>query len=189
MSKIAVARFASTIGHPFAFILLLILLPLWVRGQLSALRVAIIVGVAGLLPLGLFMRHRHASGKWATVDASDRADRPVAYLATFAVVLPMSLYFRFVERSPALFRGCAVIALMLAIGAVLNRWIKLSGHMTFAGFSAVVLARVVPGFSVMVILFIPVLAWSRIALGRHTVPEVTIGLLLGMLAGGICMWG
>lgn len=139
MSKIAVARYVSIIGHPFAFILLLILLPLWVRGQLSALRVATIVGVAGLLPLGLFMRHRHATGKWATVDASDRADRPVAYLAAFAVLLPMSLYFHFVERSPALFRGGLVVALMLAVGAVLNRWIKLSGHMAFAGFSAVIL--------------------------------------------------
>ena len=155
------------------------------RGQISAVRVAGIVVIAALVPLGLFMRQRYTSGQWETVDASARADRPVAYLAGFAVVLPLSLYFRFVERSAGLFRGCIAVAAMFGIAFILNRWIKLSGHLAFAGFTALILARICPGCAVPVGLFIPLLAWSRLTLKRHTPREVIGGLVLGVVVGAV----
>lgn len=174
-------------GHPFVFVVLLLVLPFFVRGQLSALRVAGIVVLAGLLPLGLFMRQRYTSGSWQTVDASARADRPVAYLAGFAVLFPLSLYFLFVERSSTLFRGCIAIAAMFGVAFVLNRWIKLSGHLAFAGFTALILGRISYACAVPLGLFIPLLAWSRLALQRHTLHEVIGGLLLGIIVGAIML--
>ena len=185
MSTVAFARLVSIVGHPFVFVVLLILLPFFMRGQISAVRVAGIVVIAALVPLGLFMRQRYTSGQWETVDASARADRPVAYLAGFAVVLPLSLYFRFVERSAGLFRGCIAVAAMFGIAFILNRWIKLSGHLAFAGFTALILARICPGCAVPVGLFIPLLAWSRLTLKRHTPREVIGGLVLGVVVGAV----
>ncbi|MBI3875205.1 MAG: hypothetical protein HY300_04440 [Verrucomicrobia bacterium] len=188
MNKIAVARLVSIAGHPFTFIVLLVLLPFLLRGNTNALRVAGIVAAVGLLPLGLFMRRSWKSGRWQTVDASAPRDRPVAYLATFAVLLPLSLYFLLVEQSADLVRGSAVVGLMLAVGAGLNRWIKLSGHLAFAGFSCVIFTRIRLAYGLPVLLFIPLLAWSRIALSRHTFPEVIWGLALGLIAGGVLLW-
>lgn len=73
--------------HPFVFVVVLLLLPLFLHGQLSVLHVAGVVIVAALIPLGLFMRQRYTSGWWQTVDASARADRPVAYLAGFTALV------------------------------------------------------------------------------------------------------
>ena len=185
MSRITFARLISIVGHPFVFVVLLLLLPLFLRGQLSAVRIAGIVIVAALIPLGLFMRQRSTSGRWQTVDASALTDRPVAYMAGFIALLPMSLYFRFFEHSTVLFRGCVTIAAMFAVAFALNRWIKLSGHLAFAGFTALILGDIRLAYAVPIGLFIPLLAWSRLALGRHTLPEVIGGLALGVTATAI----
>jgi hypothetical protein len=188
MNRFAFARLVSIVGHPFAFVTLLLLLPYFRRGDPGALRVAALVVAAGLVPLGVFMRQRYTSGKWATVDASARTDRPMAYLAGFAVLLPLSIYFFFVERSGSLVRGCASIAAMFGTAFALNRWIKLSGHLAFAGFTVLVLARIHPTYAIPMVCFIPVLGWSRLALLRHTIPEVIGGLILGVIAGTVMVW-
>jgi len=188
MSKTSVARIVSTIGHPFTFIVLLVLLPFWLRREAGALRVISIVIVAGLFPLGLFMWQRYASGRWQTVDASARSDRPTLYYGVFAVTLPFSFYFLLVEQSSTLFRGSVVICLMLGVAAVLNRWIKLSLHLAFAGFSGLILARIRLRYALPIGLFIPLLGWSRLALLRHTLGEVIGGLILGIIAASIMLW-
>jgi hypothetical protein len=188
MNKLTLARLISIIGHPFAFIVLLLSLPFWRKGDTSALRIAGLVAVVGLVPLGLFMRQRFLSGRWQTVDASAPKDRPVAFVAAFAVLVPFTLYFHFVERSAILVRGSLVLAGMMLVAAILNRWIKISGHLAFAAFSAVILARIGLAYGVVVGLFIPVLAWSRVVLGRHTYSEVLAGCILGLVAGGFMLW-
>lgn len=188
MSKTIIARVVSTVGHPFSFVVLLMLLPFWLRGEAGALRIIGIVMVAGLLPLGLFMWRRYASGKWLTIDASARRDRPILYLAVFVVLVPFGAYFLFVEQSSILARGCGVIALMLGVAAALNRWIKLSLHLAFAGFTGLILARIRLGYALPIGLFIPLLAWSRLTLLRHTLPEVIGGFALGLVAAGIMLW-
>lgn len=184
---ITFARLISIIGHPFTFIVLLLSLPFWRKGDLKGLRIAGLVAVIGLVPLGLFMRERHRSGRWQTVDASAPADRPVAFLAIFAVLLPFTIYFHVVERSVVLVRGCLVLAGLMLVAAFLNRWIKISGHVAFATFSAVVLARINIISGVAALLFLPVLAWSRVALVRHTCREVFVGLILGLAAGMVML--
>jgi hypothetical protein len=121
MSKITFARLVSIVGHPFTFIVLLLPLPFLKRGETSALHVTGFVVTVGLIPLGLFMWRRYASGRWQTVDASARTDRPILYFSLFAVLLLLSLYFLFVEQSAIMVRGSAVIAIMLGVAAVLNR--------------------------------------------------------------------
>lgn len=186
-SAIAFARFISIIGHPFTFIVLLLSLPFWRKGDLNGLRIAGLVAVIGLVPLGLFMRQRSRSGQWKTVDASAPQDRPVAFLAVFAVLVPFTIYFHFVEHSVLLVRGCLVLAALMLVAVLLNRWIKISGHMAFAAFSAVIFARIniVPG--VVAGVFLPVLGWSRVTLSRHTYPEVFAGFLLGLVAGVVML--
>ena len=187
-TTLAFARFISIIGHPFTFVVLLLSLPFWRKGDLSGLRIAGLVAVIGLVPLGLFMRQRYRSGHWQTVDASAPKDRPVAFLAIFAVLLPFTLYFYVVEHSVILVRGCLVFAGLMLVAAFLNRWIKISGHVAIATFSAVIFARINVASGVAAGLFLPVLAWSRVTLSRHTCAEVFAGFVLGFVAGVVMLY-
>jgi membrane-associated phospholipid phosphatase len=112
----------------------------------------------------------------------------VAYLAAFAVLVPVTLYFSLVEHSRILVDGALVIGAMMAIALAANRWIKGSGHMAFAAFSAVVFTRVAPLFAVGVTVFIPLLAWSRVRMRRHSVVEVVGGCALGACAGCVMLF-
>lgn len=80
-------------------------------------------------------------------------------------------------------RGCIAVLAMIGAAAILNRWIKLSNHVAFAVFAAVVLLRVEWRVGAPVILVVPMLAWSRIALGRHSAAAVIGGACLGAIAG------
>jgi len=64
-----------------------------------------------------------------------------------------------------------------------NRWVKVSGHVAIAVFAGVALLQVSPVVRWVMLGCVPVLGWSRVALGRHTVAEVVVGLV-----GGGMMW-
>jgi hypothetical protein len=187
--KIFMARWISIIGHPFVLIILLVLMVLSVRsGGGVALKAAAVVLAAGVVPLWFFMWRSHATGRWETIDASSPKNRPVAYLAGFAVLLMLSLYFFLAVGSSEMLRGCAALAVMLGAAAALNRRIKLSIHMAFAVFTGIISMKIYPGLGLAILIGVPALGWSRLALARHTLREVIGGCVLGVVVGIITIW-
>jgi hypothetical protein len=187
--KTSIARWVSIIGHPFVLIILMVLSVCSARGMgAGAFRIAAIVTVAGLIPSGIFMWRRHATGRWQTVDASSPKDRPAAYLAAFVILTPISLYFLFVEPSSDMFRGTVAFALMLGAAAAFNRWIKLSLHMAFDVFAGLILAKISLAYGLAILIFVPLIGWSRVALARHTAREVIGGCALGVVVAIITLW-
>ncbi len=154
----------------------------------DAFRIAGIVAAAGLIPLGIFMWRRHASGRWQDIDASRPKDRPTLYIAAFVVLVPLGLYFLFLEPSSDMIRGGAAIGLMLVAAAAFNRWIKLSLHTAFAVFTGLILAKISLAYGLAMLVFIPLIGWSRVALSRHTVREVLGGCVLGFVVAIITLW-
>jgi membrane-associated phospholipid phosphatase len=180
------ARGISILGHPFASILLLVAVYSARRtGPASATQAVLLIGIAILLPLGLFMYLRVRSGRWGTVDASVATERP----ALFRFVLPLllavgaAIAFVWTTRFGFLARGIVSIFVLLAAAALGNRWIKASLHVAFAAYAAVVLLRVAPYAGVAVLVFLPALAWARVAMGRHSWTEVIAGGALGAAVG------
>jgi len=74
---------------------------------------------------------------------------------------------------------------LVAVAAVLNRWIRLSLHLAFAVYCGLVLAKIHFGYGLPILLLAPLLAWSRLVLLRHTLPEVIGGSVLGLGAAAI----
>ena len=134
------ARLLSIVGHPLVLLCVLMLVLHAHRNPERTPMVAAAVALIVLLPLCLLIWRSRASGRWQTVDASDKADRPVLYLAIGLVLVAAAGYFQFVEHSPDFVRGCAVIGGMMLAAFVLNCWIKLSLHVTFATFCGLVLS-------------------------------------------------
>src|ERR1019366_4132383 len=120
-----------------------------------------------------------------TVDASDKSDRPALYKAAIVVIAVAIAYFYFIEPSPEVVRGCLVTSGMLLLAALLNRWCKISLHITFACFCGILLARVRLSYGIPVLLLLPPLIWSRLVLSRHVLSEAIGGVMLGS-AGAAC---
>jgi len=186
--KTLIARIISIVGHPFVLLPLLIFLPGFQNDRGGAFRTTLIFCGIVLIPLALLIWRCRASGEWRTVDASDKADRPVLYKSALLVLGVVIVYFSFVERSPEIVRGCIVSAAMLVLAAGLNRWIKISLHITFACFCGVVLTNVRLGFGLPVLLLVPPLIWSRLVLSRHVISETIGGLVLGLLGAACFLW-
>ena len=167
---------------------LLLFLPRFQSNMGGAVRSTLIFTMIVFVPLGFLIWRSYASGEWSTVDASDKADRPLLYKGAIAALLGGVAYFYFVEHSMPLARGSLVAAAMLLVAAALNRWIKLSLHLTFACFCGILLSRVQLGYGLPVLLLVLPLIWSRITLSRHAFSETVGGVVLGALGASAVMW-
>ena len=184
-----IARWISIVGHPFTFVVLLVATVSWkVHGGQHALRTTGIVVAGMLVPLGLFIWNRYSLGHWKTVDASAPADRPALYTATFLLLIPVGVYFILRDRGAEMVRGLAAVAILIGILAGLNRWIKLSVHVTLATFAAVIITRLTLPLGLALLCFLPFLGWSRLILSRHSLAEVAGGFLLGSIAAMLTLW-
>ncbi len=188
MNKTKIARLVSLAGHPFVMIVLLVLLLSWTLDRAAAWRITGFVAAIGLIPTGLLLWRRSTARRRQTTQASAPNDRTILYLSLFVVLLLSSVYFHFVEHSAFLVRGSAVTALMAAVAAGFNRWIRLSLHLAFAVYCGLILAKIHPGYGLPILILAPLLAWSRLTLLRHTLPEVIGGAALGLGAAGILIW-
>ena len=185
MTKNQIARWVSTAGHPFVMVVLLVLLLSWAMDPAGAVRITGFVVAMGLIPMGWLVWRGSASRRNQTGDAASSSTRPVLYLSLLAVLLLSAVYFYFVEHSAFLARGSVITAVMVAVAAGLNRWVRLSLHLAFAVYSGLILAKIHLGYGLPILLLAPLLAWSRLVLLRHTLPEVIGGALLGLGAAAV----
>lgn len=119
-------------------------------------------------------------GRWSHVDASMRSERRGLnriLLAAFGV----AALGTWLLAQPRLALAFALAAAIIAIAMLLARSLKLSLHVAFAAFAALVAGgpAVVTGFGLLA----AAVAWSRLELGRHDRADVVAGAAVGALAG------
>lgn len=125
-------------------------------------------------------------GKWRGIfsdhDVSKREERPKFYLMILTVstlYLTASLIFKgiFFSLSIAAFGICVAIVAF----AIANYRIKASGHVAVASAFVVtmhILSKATPVWYTFWI--VPLVAWARLTLKRHTVYEIVIGGVFGV---------
>ena len=69
----------------------------------------------------------------------------------------------------------------IAIAIIVNQKIKASIHMEAFTAFAVIEGILFGGYWWLLLLLIPVVAWSRLTLKRHSLPEVIVGTTIGAL--------
>lgn len=180
-----VARWISILGHPF------VLIPLMVAavtvGWLPPRQVALIVGLVllgSVVPMLLLMARRVRSGAWTNYDVSVREERHGMYPAALVLSGGTVLLLAATGAPWPILRGVLAVLLLISIAAVVNLRLKISLHMAFATYTAAVLFPVSRGLGAGVLALTLAIAWSRLELGRHTLPEVIGGALLGAVVGG-----
>ena len=174
------ARWTSILLHPFVVFAALALIAAWRVDPASLPRTAIGMVVAVAI-VWAFVLQRRRSGQWGTVDASDRRERPLLYLLALAVSLGYWLWLG--GRQSPTSNGVLGAVAMLCVAGIANRWIKLSLHMASLAFAGVLLLALWMPAGIVALGLMPLLAWARLRMARHTLPEVIGGVGLGLLAG------
>lgn len=143
----------------------------------------LIVGIAVLAPLATLMIRQVRSARWSNVDASKPAERPILFAVALAGLVAAVGWLLITDPHSFLVRGMCVIAAFLIVAALLTRWIKLSLHVAFAALTATALSMLGSAVGYALVPVVAALWWSRGELSRHSVRELAVGLLLGVVTG------
>ena len=180
----AIARWVSILAHPFVMVAVLVGgAALRFGTPADAARAVGAVTLLTLVPVAVLMVRQVRRGAWGNVDASSRAERPVLFAVGAIGLVALLVYSLAVRPQSFLLRGGVVTLAMLAACAVTTRWLKVSLHMAFAALSATTLLLLGSAAGWVLLPVVPLLAWSRLRLGRHAVAEVVAGTLAGFAAG------
>lgn len=182
MLRDTAARALSILGHP-ALLMPAAIVGTTLSGGAPAATVAVAAGaslaVAAAVLAYSFLRVR--SGAWAHPDASRPAERLQLNLFLLATLLVVSVLSYALSRPPAVTAGTLLCAGIIAAALLLRGRLKVSLHVAFAMFAAA-LWWPSPVFALQLALA-GGLAWSRLALRRHTAAEVVVGAIVGAVAG------
>jgi|SRR5882757_8342758 len=183
------ARLVTEILAPWVWVLCLPLAVAWRATEHvgQTLLWGLVVGITGsVIPMAVIVRGAR-QGRWQGHHVTDRAGRLVPFIACLASVgtgavllLAGNAPHQMIALSASMF-ATLVVALGITFG--LN-W-KVSMH-TAVGMGAVVILMAAYGpWLVALTPVIVLIGWSRVSLGDHSAGQVTVGALVGAVAGGL----
>lgn len=179
-----IARWVSFAFHPFAMVAVMVAVAAAARQTPGeAARSVGVVVLFTILPLAVLMWRQVRRGTWENVDASNRAERPVLYLVGGIALVAFLAYLFLAGPESFMVRGVVLILAMTAVCAAATSLVKVSLHTAFAALAATALSLARSPFGYALLLALPAIVWSRLALHRHTPLEVTLGGIIGASAG------
>jgi membrane-associated phospholipid phosphatase len=179
-----IARWLSIVFHPFVMVGVMVgaaAAARQTRGE--AVRSVGLVMLVTIVPLALLMWRQVRRGKWGNADASNRAERPLLYVAGGIALVTLLAYLLLVRPQSFMIRGVVTTFGMMAVCAAAARWVKISLHMAFGALAAVALTLMRSPVGYVLLLALPAILWSRLTLQRHTPLEVILGTIIGAGAG------
>jgi hypothetical protein len=187
-STAQLARWVSTIAHPFVMTALLVAVAAGRQSPAGALEPVLLVIVAVVVPVAVLMVRQVRRGKWANADASNAAERPLLFLVSAAGLVTALAWLLTYDPESFLIRGLVVVGAFILIAAVLTPWVKLSLHVAFVTLAATALWGIGSPVGLVLMAVVPVVAWSRLVLTRHSHAEVAAGCALGVITGLALVW-
>ena len=181
------ARALSIFGHPMLVLPMAVLAISLARGdRRTAVWSALGFGAFAALVMG-FSWWQVRRGRWGHVDASARHERSTLNRFLLAALAAGAVLVAWRGTLPLLALGLALSAFMILAAMLMARWCKLSLHLAFVVFAALLLHKVGTLWMVVALVFAIAIAWSRLALERHTPRDLLAGALVGAVAG-LAFW-
>lgn len=183
-----IARAFSIAGHPLLSLPAAALLLAAHRGA-DALRLSTLALAMAAVGIGVmgYSRWQVRRNRWRHVDASGHDERRGLnrFLLVLFAAAAMAAWWLSAQRELAL--GLGLSALLVAAAVLTARWCKLSLHVAFALYAAMLLVQLSWLACAAGIAFAGAVAWSRLALARHVPRDLVAGALAGLLAG-LAFW-
>lgn len=184
MRKKVLAEIISFLFHPVLFVLFIPFLVVYkyTASGIYALKWQVFSSTFLLLGIILFILGR-IKGVFQDIDLSKKEDRT----KFFILVLVLSLFYILLSiYLSGVFSPLPVIVIGLCFGVlafyIMNFLMKPSMHMAVAC-AYVITVGLLYGWLplILAICILPVVAWARIVLGKHTLQEILAGGLIGVI--------
>jgi len=180
--KQKIAKIISIIGHPLLTIPLFVAIMMFAfeDTEKALLNSALIIGCI-FLPLCLRMYFKSKNGTYTNFDVSDRVQRKTL----FTFIIPILIVVTIISfiTSPASNFSISVLfgTILVIISQFTNLFIKSSLHVSLNIYLAALAMTADLRIGIAILLLTGLIAWSRIALRRHTRKEVVFGGLIGLI--------
>lgn len=181
------ARALSIFGHPMLVLPVAVLLIVLARGDA---RTAVASGMAFATFAALVMGYswwQVRRGRWSHVDASATHERRALNRFLLVALTAGAWLVAWRGGQPLLALGLALSAAMILTAMLTARWCKLSLHLAFIVFAACLLRELGTAWMFVALSFAAAVAWSRLALERHTRRDLVAGAVTGA-AAGLAFW-
>lgn len=183
MSTLRFARLVSAVLHPLLTPALAFLLLIGAQTALPWGRRLLLIGVAWLFAVGLIVLYIAWLRRQGVIESADILVREQRRNPLLVGALCYALGFvalRLLD-APALVQGlmlCYATNTLLVV--LLTQWWKVSVHTTAAGGPLVPIVLQFGALALPSLLLVPLVGWSRVVMGRHTVAQVLVGGLIGL---------
>lgn len=186
---IPLANFVSVAGHPLITTSLFIVFVTFQQLPFNKAAIISSLMICGVILPITFQNYRKVKqGRFTNFDVSNRKQRTQFYYPLIGL-LALVTGLLFATNQPRPFCYGVLFSLLLIVCAFLfNFFIKVSLHTAFSFFITWAISLINPVAGVGMVLFSLLIAFSRLILKRHTIPEVTLGALLGLLIGAGFYW-
>jgi membrane-associated phospholipid phosphatase len=129
-------------------------------------------------------------GKISDYEFTKREERP-PYFVTMSILFGVIYFFIRTLDNQILTNISLNIFIVSSVVTFITFFWKISGHMTYSTLLFVTLPYLFPSkpYLFLFFLFTPFIAWSRIALEKHTLSQVTLGTLVTLSISILIYWG
>ncbi|CAN5903511.1 hypothetical protein BH24DEI2_BH24DEI2_17270 [soil metagenome] len=142
-----------------------------------------------LLPLFALIQIRVRRGRYEDWDVSRREDRHVLYLVAGLSLLALLAALAALPAPRIVWWSMVTALVAIIVGAFVNLLVhKVSLHVLTDAACATFLVFLQPWVGAALLALCALVAWSRVYLGRHTVPDVLWGFGLGVLCAALVFW-
>jgi hypothetical protein len=140
-----------------------------------------------LLGITIFIIYGVQKNLFTDIDVSKREQRPLLFFVSilFGILYLVGL---FLFHGPLiLFIITFGIILGIVIASIINMKIKASMHVATISALILTVAIIYGGHFLLLLFLIPLVAWARVTIKRHTLQETIIGGILGILLS-LCIY-
>jgi len=185
--KKKIAQLVSVAGHPLLTIPLYAAFVLFTFQDVKTafFNSALIIGCI-FIPLILRLYLKTRNGSYTNFDVSDRKQRKSMFFFIIPLLSIVTAVVFITGQSVNLCLSLLFALVLVVISQLVNLHIKSSMHVSFHLYLSFLVMSLNYRVGIIVLLISIPIAWSRMALGRHTLKEVVSGGVIGLTVG-LCM--
>ncbi len=189
MTRQKLAEWISGVGHPMLSFPVFIILMLFLnQPPEKALWISALIILGIFIPMFIKISRGTKSGRYTNFDISDRQQRKSFYPFLILLLSTVTAILFFTNQPLSIIRPLFFGLILILINFALNFYIKVSLHVSLTVFLGFLLFEINSTAGILFFLFSFAMAWSRFELKRHSVSEILLGFLVGILIGSIYLW-